>query len=939
MRVCAVQLLTGLCAVWLLCSVAQARTTQPSVAFYYGSNPPANMLAQFNWAVVEASNVSAHQLKVMRHHGTKVFAYVSLGEAESWRPSFKALNKDVIRTKNKAWNTDVIDLTKPGWKNYILNKRIAPLWKKGYRGFFLDTLDSFKLFAKDKQAVKRQRKALVSLIKAIHNKFPGIRLFLNRGFSVLPQVHNDVVGVAAESLFKGWNPKNKTYRDVPEAQQKALINKLNHVKKAYHLPVTVIAYLPPKDRKEARRTAHKIAHLGFTPWVTDAQLDEMGVGSIEVMPRKVLMLYHLSNADDHLALQAIMQDAAMPLEYMGYAARYHAMSKPLPTDTLRGRYAGIVTWFNSNVPDPNKYEKWLEKQIHDGVHVAILGDSGLPDTRDLLKKLGLTTLAIGGKGPTIVSHDDMVGFEGLPHHAPGYEMGLQSTSNQNKEHLVLKDAQGQRLSPVVTGPWGGIALAPWVLQQFGESSQNVGENTSTYQQAKGQQRWILNPFKFFKTALALPPMPIADATTENGNRILMAQIDGDGFANRAQLPGTPYVSQVILNRIIKTYRLPITVSIIEGEIGPHGLHPRLSPELERIARRIFRQSNVEIASHTFSHPFDWEDIKNGMPSGKYNLPIPNYNFSFKREIDGSVHYINTQLAPPGKKTRVLLWSGDAEPPEKAIAMVYKLGIANLNGGNTIITHMHPSLTHVSAMLRPKGPYLQVYAPDMNEDIYTHGFIKPLWGFEHVIQTFKMTNKPRRLKPIDIYYHFYSGTRIASLHALRKVYNYAQHQQTLPMFESRYFKVATNFYHLGIARRLDGAWQITGADSDRTLRVPKAMGWPDIGESNGVAGVRNLPQGRYVALTGADHVTLRLTQHKPRLPYLLKANGRITQWQRRGGDLQIRLHADVPLKFTLANAASCHISAPGAHVVKTSALPNKTLTYTRKDSGDVVVHCP
>lgn len=934
MRTRLVPLVLCLFALFSLCTTTvQAHTAQPSVAFYYGKNPPANMLSQFDWVVVEANNVNSHQLKVMRRHGTRVFAYVSLGEAESWRPGFKALNRSVIRTKDKAWNTDVVDLTKPGWKAYILNKRIAPLWKEGYRGFFLDTLDSFKLFAKNKQAVDRQRKALVELIKAIHHQFPGIRLFLNRGFSILPKVHNDVVGVAAESLFKGWDPENKTYRNVPQAQQKALIQKLDHVKKAYHLPVTVIAYLPPRKREKARQIAHKIANLGFTPWITDAQLNEMGVGSIEVMPRKVLMLYHLSGQKDELALHSIEENAAMPLEYLGYAAKYHAMRKPLPETPLRGRYAGIVTWFSGNVPDPSKYEKWLKKQIHEGVHVAILGDPGLPDTSKLFNSLGLTALSTSGDGPRVISHDDMVDFEGLPRHGPGYETGLQTRSNQNKEHLVLKDARGQRLSPVVTGPWGGIALSPWVLE-------NIGEIRTLNKDDRGsaaRQRWIINPFRFFKTALQLPEIPIPDATTENGNRILMSQIDGDGFANRARLPGTPFDGKVILDRILRKYPLPITVSVIEGEIGPQGLHPGISPQLEQIARAIFKLPNVEIASHTYSHPFDWEAMKNGMPSGKYNLPIPGYHFSFKRDIEGSVQYINNDLAPAGKKTRVLLWSGDALPPKKAVAMTYQMGIANLNGGNTTITRLHSSLTNVSAMLRVVGPYLQVYAPDMNEDIFTHGYTGPYWGFEHVIQTFKMTNKPRRLKPMDIYYHFYSGTRIASLRALRKVYEYAMHQHTLPMFESQYFKVATDFYRLGIARTLNGAWRITGAAADRTLRLPSSMGWPDIAHSTGVAGVRNLPQGRYVALTGADHVTLVLTRHKPVQPYLIKANGRITQWQRRGHELRIRLHADVGLKFSLANTTKCHIHAPGAQMKKTASAT--AFTYTGTSSGHVVIRCP
>lgn len=50
----------------------------------------------------------------------------------------------------------------------------------------------------------------------------------------------------------------------------------------------------------------------------------------------------------------------------------------------------------------------------------------------------------------------------------------------------------------------------------------------------GQSRWAIDPPSFLQRALALPPMPVPDATTENGRRLFFAHIDGDGFASRAE---------------------------------------------------------------------------------------------------------------------------------------------------------------------------------------------------------------------------------------------------------------------------------------------------------------------------------------------------------------------------------------------------------------------
>ncbi|MDE2149244.1 MAG: bifunctional glycoside hydrolase 114/ polysaccharide deacetylase family protein [Gammaproteobacteria bacterium] len=916
-----------------LSGVVRAAGT-PSIAFYYGSQPPAGMLSQFDWVVVEAANLPPPQLPALRRHGAEVFAYVSLGEIERWRGDTTGLGRELVLGRNPQWNTEVIDLTRPGWRDYILDRRIAPLWRQGYRGFFLDTLDSFELYAKDASQVARQRRALAGIIEAIHARFPGVKLLLNRGFGVLPQVHDVVVGVVAESLFKGWNAGTKTYTDVAAADRDWLLARLREVQQRYRLPVAVIDYLPPLQRQAAREDARRIQALGFTPWVSDAALDQMGVGAIEVMPRQVLMLYQLDAAGGNVAYESVNQYAAMPLEYLGFSPIYRNVREPLPADTLRGRYAGIVTWFNGPLAKPNRYRAWLLRQLGDGVPVAILGEPGVALDGELLQRMGLRAAGdFDSASAQVAAHDDLVGFETLPERLPDYQSGFLPARAGVTAHLTLRDSRGNTLAPVLTGAWGGLALSPWLI----ESAPGVYGPTSGEAGTGGHQRWILDPFGFFKTALHLPDMPAVDATTENGDRIATAHVDGDGFANRANLPGAPLAGQVLLERIFKRYDFPVAVSVIEGEIAPDGLYPKLAPQLERIARRIFRLPDVEIASHTYSHPFEWLALKPGTASGKYNLPIPGYRFSLAREIDGSVRYIDRRLAPPGKKTAIVLWSGSAVVPERALQLTRELGLANMNGGNTDITRANDSLTEVSPMTAPAGPYRQVYAPVMNDNIYTHGFTGPFWGFTRVIQTFELTDAPRRLKPITIYYHFFSGGRLASVEAVDKVYRYVLSRPVMPMFESTYSRLVEDFYRIGVARRLNGDWQITGATEDRTLRLPAGQ-WPDLVTSPQVVGVQVLPQGRYVALSGADRLDLRLTSRPPTVPYLERANGRIAQWQRRPDGFRLRVRGQVPLQITLAGLGGrCRVDAPGARRQPQSA-GRLRLHYRGKDSGDVTVAC-
>ncbi len=910
----------------------------PSITFYYGNEPPVNMLSQFDWIVVEAAGVKPLQLSQLRAHGSVVFAYVSLGEQEHWRSGAQPCGGQCPTLgPNRAWDTSVIDLTQPGWSNYIVNQRIGALWKQGYRAFFLDTLDSFTLYAKDKAQVAAQRAALAALIRRIHDTYPGVKLLLNRGFDVLPEIHDVVAGVVAESLFRQWDASGKAYTPVSPADSEWLLGKLREVQQRWHLPVAVIDYLPPKDREASRADARRIAALGFTPWVSNAALDEMGVGAIEAMPREVLMLYELSADDptDDVANHGVNLDAALPLEYMGYVPVYHDMADPLPADTLTGRYAGIVAWFPDRVRhDPHAYTRWLLKQMDDGVPVAFIGDPGVPLAGPLLEKMGLRLAASVDAGRLrVLSHDDLLGFETFPPVVPPDDGGYVPVRADVHAHLWLQAGHGERLSPVLTGPWGGIALNPWVL--------NSSPLTDQVDNGEGggsgiQDRWILDPFKFFRTALHLPDMPVVDATTENGSRIATAHIDGDGFASRANVPGTPFAGQVIRDRILKRFDFPTTVSVITGAIRSDGLFPEIAPQLQALARSIFRLRNVEIASHTYSHPFDWHEMQPGMASGAHNLPLKGYRYSLKREIDGSVRYIDTHLAPPGKRVKVLLWSGDALPPAQAVAMTDALGIANMNGGVTDVTWRNHSITNVSPMTRPAGAWTQVYAPVINDNVFTNGYKGPYWGFARVLQTFELTDMPRRLKPVTIYYHFFSGTRPGATDAIAKAYEYALSHQTLPMFESAYYALVMDYRRIGVARALDGSWIISGATQDRTLRLGPNE-WPDLAASKGVVGVRTIPQGNYVALSGADRVVLKLRSEPPEHPYLQRANGRVAAFRRTDGGFDLKLKGEVPLRATLAQVGDCRVSAPGARQTRQPD-SGVQLDWGNRETGDATVLC-
>jgi polysaccharide biosynthesis protein PelA len=858
----------------------------PSIAFYYGDHPPVRQLACFDRIVVESAHISNGDLQTLQSRGGRVHAYVSVGEAEPWRNGYEDMSRSWFLGRNAAWDSDITDLSNPEYRRFLLDNRFQPLWDRGFRAFFLDTLDSYQALDPRKLDLQAQQGGLVELVRAIRQRFPAVRLIANRGFEVFDRIHGLIDGVAAESLYCAWDPLKKSYVDVAGRDRQWLTARLREARETYHLEIYAVDYLPADQREKARQVARKIADLGISPWVTVPRQDVLGVGLREFIPREVLVLY-----DDDTGRAEIEQMAVL-LDYYGYVAVYQHTRKTLPAYRLAGRCAGLITCLHAT--QSTAYGHWLQQQTADGLRVLILSDPGLETDNPLFKNFGLKP--VPATAPyRVVAHDALYGFETQIASTAEAVPGLQNVQETNQVHLKVEDRHGTVLTPVVTGPWGGMALSPWAY----------------YDRPAGKPLWVMKPFELVKTALALPSIPMPDVTTENGQRVWMSHIDGDGFINRAELPGTPFAAEVIRTRILEKYRYPTTVSIIEGEIGPAGIYPQLSAEAESIARKIYRMPTVEAASHTFSHPFDWQKVQQGATAtGEYSLPIKGYRYSMEREIQGSANYMEKALLPAGKRVKVLLWSGDCLPTANALVQAREAGLLNMNGGDTIIRKDEPHLFYVSPMARPVDDELQIYAPIMNENVYTNLWHGPYYGFRRVIETFELTDQPRRLKPIDIYYHFYSGEKTAALRALRTVYDWTLKQQILPLFTSEYIQRVLACRQAMVFRELSGALEYIAPAALRTLRLAGGACTLDLSTADNVAGYRRLHDGTYFALSGGTRTRLKPGTVDNRAVRLVRANGILDAWHRQADGVRVSMHGHRPLEMVVDGPGTCSIKVGG-----------------------------
>ena len=880
---------------WTLCLAAAcfplSILAAPAVAFFYGASPPTEELAAFDAVVLEPGHSPSGPPKGTR---TEWFAYVSVGEVHKTRPWIGSIPASWRLGVNPAFGSIVVDQAQPGWPDFFAERVVRPLWTLGWRGLFLDTLDSYHLVAKTPEARARQEAGMVALVRTVRQRFPGIKLFFNRGFEILPQVHGEAWAVAAESLYRGFDHGSQRYVEVSAADRAWLAGHLKKVRDEYRLPAVAIDYVQPSDRELARATARRIAADGFVPWVTSPGLDMLGVGAVEVMPRRVLILYEKGRGADQLIQHDAHLAAATPLHWLGYVPEYREVSEPLPGGELRGRYAGIVTWFTEQTPAAERAWPWIHRQMRAGLRVAVFGSFGHRADRARMEDLGLALSEWPrvSRPVRVASADPMMGYEIAPLPDRGGFQPL--TAERGRALLTLTNTDGARMDAAALTGWGGYALAPYhVLTLPGAVS----------------KRWVIDPFAFLTAALALPVLPVPDPTTGTGRRLLLVHVDGDGFASGAERPGVPAAGKVVLDEVLARYRLPHTVSVIEGEIGRRGLYPARAPELEAIARRMFALPTVELASHSLSHPFRWQRPAPapGQKDYTYTLDLAGYTYDPREEIAGSAAYIDRVLAPPGKRTRVFLWTGDCNPDEPPLEEAARAGLLNMNGGDTLITRADPTLTGVAPLGIPRGAHFQVYAPNQNENVYTRLWQGRYYGYERAIETFELTEAPRRLKPVNIYYHMYSATKTASLSALHKVYAWALAQALHPVYASEYIEGVLDFNRAVVARTAEG-WRVRGLEKLRTLRAPRSLGHP----AGDVAGHAVHGDEQYVHLVRGD-AELRFEAAQPPGPRVESANARITAFETLPGGARLSLAGHVPLEFTLAGAEGCQVRHGGRRV--------------------------
>lgn len=646
--------------------------------------------------------------------------------------------------------------------------------------------------------------------------------------------------------------------------------------------------------------------------------------------RREILAFYDSRDEPRPDQTRIHRFADMPLNYFGFTLTYWDVNTEFPSTERIANTRGIITWFRR--APPASFYDWAQRAVASGVRMVVIGNSGLPSGNTPLADANkvFADLGFGLSGASvdityntrILHRDDLIGFERpLDPVLPPFPI-VGTFGHDVSSHLILEHREGSLVlasSVVLTSNRGGFAANGYFVYE---------------EPGTGRTKWIVDPFAFFQKAFGVDMMPIPDVTTLSGRRMWFSHIDGDGWNNVSSVEAyrdkATIASIVILRELIAPYPdLPVAVGVIGADVDERYGTPEAA---RQAARELYALPQVEVATHSYSHPYQWSFFENydrqleerligpdesewkavmsdrmrkwarrlfpglvrkssDVAEGKFIEEDPpraysEFPFDLDQEIRGAITAAE-EYAPEGKRGTLYLWSGGAEPFEGAIARTRRLGLRNLNGGDSRYDADYPSISYLSAISRVAGAERQIYAANANDYIYTTDGGGRDHGFLHLEATIRSTENPRRLKPINVYYHMFAGEKTAQLEGVRHHLDSARQALVTPVAASHYAAIADGFFTTQISALGETTWLVRNRGALQTVRFDDVADFSvDFGRSVGVIGQQRKGTTLYVALDEAREeaiVALEPTAGAPastHAPYLIDGRWTFRDLRRR-----------------------------------------------------------
>jgi polysaccharide biosynthesis protein PelA len=255
---------------------ASASAAFPWAVCYTGNASP-EQFHTFHLIVLDSDNHPA--LDLLKGHGRDLLGYLSLGEIESHRAYFdSAKTEGLLLRENPAWpGSFSVDFRNPRWRRRVIQDLVPAILASGFNGIFLDTLDDAAALERaDPQKYRGMIAAAADLVRSLRQAFPQIRIMVNRGYDLLPQIAPLIDILLGESVYTTYDAQHKSYTRVSASQYEQQVHSMREALRWNpRLRICSLDYWNPSDSREIRRIYQVERANGFAPYVATRELDRI----------------------------------------------------------------------------------------------------------------------------------------------------------------------------------------------------------------------------------------------------------------------------------------------------------------------------------------------------------------------------------------------------------------------------------------------------------------------------------------------------------------------------------------------------------------------------------------------------------------------------------------------------------------------------------------
>jgi hypothetical protein len=228
-------------------------------------------LGCYDMAIIDPDAHTPAEVAELRDGGTLTMAYLSVGEAETYRWFYPRVDPSWMLGPNPDWeNHFFVDARKEGWQTLLLHTVIPRIVERGYEGLFLDMVDTALPGLYPETA-----DGMVELIHRIRAEHPRLLLIMNRGFFVAHRVADVVEGLAVEGIFSRYDFADRTYGRTPPDRRDALLRDLDHAVESHGFAPFLIDYAPMGDPGLGDRARAAASRRGLPSFVSTIALDRV----------------------------------------------------------------------------------------------------------------------------------------------------------------------------------------------------------------------------------------------------------------------------------------------------------------------------------------------------------------------------------------------------------------------------------------------------------------------------------------------------------------------------------------------------------------------------------------------------------------------------------------------------------------------------------------